>query len=435
MNMISIIQKKKEAHALSSEEIQFFINRLCDGSIPDYQASALLMAICINGMNEEETNALTFAMRDSGTISDLSSIPGIKVDKHSTGGVADTTTLIALPIAAACGVPIAKMSGRGLGHTGGTLDKLSAIPGYRIEQSPSEIQQIVEKCGVALVGQSKDFAPADKKLYALRDVTATVASLPLIASSIMSKKLASGSDALVLDVKTGSGAFLKSQEEAKELAKILVKIGKAANLETRAVISDMNQPLGQAIGNSLEIMEACDILKTGKVTALTKVSLTIAAQMILLAKIEKTYTDAMLLAMQNLNNGFAFRKLKEMVSAHGGDITYLETPSKLALSAHKQDLLSLDEGYLIHVETEEIGRIAMTLGAGRLKIDDDIDLGAGIWFNPRIGDYINKGDRIATLWSNDISALEIATQNLYKALKLSTFAPNKLSKSVYDVIS
>lgn len=406
MNIIHIIDQKKNGKELTNQEISFFITNLVNGSIPDYQTSALLMAIRLKGMNAEETAILTQCMRDSGDKNDLSMIKEIKVDKHSTGGVADTTTLIAIPIAAACGVTIAKMSGRGLGHTGGTLDKLESIPGYQIEQSSEQFLNIIKSGGCSVIGQSGSLVPADKILYALRDVTATVDSLPLISSSIMSKKLASGSNAILLDVKSGNGAFLSDEKEALELAQSMCNTGNSCGVPTAAFITDMNQPLGQAIGNSIEVIEAVQILKGEKESRLTTLSLALAAGMIFLAKKAPTFLEAKKQAQEALEKGFAFEKLKQMVSLHGGNPDSLENVSLLPQAKVKQPLKSPTSGFIKSMKTDDIGRSAMLLGAGRATKEDSIDLSAGIWLHCELGQYIQKGENLADFFASSTHQIE-----------------------------
>ena len=417
---VDIIEKKKNGGELSHEEIHFIIDGYVKGEIPDYQISALLMAICFVGMSADETVALTLAMEKSGDTVDLSSIPGIKVDKHSTGGVGDTTTLIAAPLVAACGVPIAKMSGRGLGHTGGTVDKLEAIPGVNMQRDTDELRSIVRKTGIAVVGQSQELVPADKLLYSLRDVTGTVDSMPLIASSIMSKKLASGSDAIVLDVKTGNGAFMKSLDDAKTLAKAMVSIGKGAGRQTVAVISDMNQPLGMAIGNLLEVAEAVDAL-SGRLsigTPLVKVSMTLAKHMLILGKGANSEDEAEAKLNEALDSGRAVSKLSEMIAALGGDANFTKDPHSYIHVKKKVELKALKSGYISSVDTTKVGLAAGSLGAGRAKKTDTIDPHVGFILKKRIGDKVEKGESIATLYINDEKKGGIAAQLLTESYEI-----------------
>ena len=359
MRMYEILAKKREGEELTKEEIQFFISGVTDGSIPDYQITALLMAICIRGMTRRETSALTMAMEHSGDTVDLSSLPGIKVDKHSTGGVGDKTTLIAAPIAAALGVTVAKMSGRGLGHTGGTVDKMESIPGLRTALSREEFFDVVRKTGLSVVGQSGNLDPADKKLYALRDVTATVESIPLIASSIMSKKLAAGADKILLDVKTGSGAFMKTQQDAEMLAREMVEIGRSVGRETIALVTDMDVPLGNAIGNTLEILEVCQTLRGHGPQDLTVLCLELASNMALLAGAGDTIESCRAAARKALESGAALQKLCDMVSAQGGDASYLQHPETFSRAPVKHELFADRDGYITHMNAEACGEAAM----------------------------------------------------------------------------
>ncbi len=421
MHMTDIIRKKKLGQTLSEEEIRFFVQGYRDGSIPDYQASALCMAICFQGMKDEETTALTLAMAESGDKNDLSSIPGIKVDKHSTGGVGDKTTLVVAPIVAACDVPVAKLSGRGLGHTGGTLDKLESIPGFRISLSTEDFLKSVNAIGIALVGQTADLAPVDKKLYALRDVTATVDSLPLIASSIMSKKLASGADAIVLDVKCGSGAFMKTESDGRALAEIMVAIGKQAGRNTVALISNMDQPLGLAIGNSLEVIEAIDCLKGGGPADLRELCLELAANMLLLAE-KGSLEDCRLLARETLDSGAALEKFRQLCTAQGGDPAVLEDHAHFPQAAYKREVRAPQKGYIKAMDTEACGAAAMTLGAGRATKEDTIDHSAGIILAAKTGAAVEEGQLLATLYSNQPDTLLPAEEQLLSAI---TFSPEK----------
>jgi pyrimidine-nucleoside phosphorylase len=398
--MVDLIEKKRDGKPLSKEEIDFIIDGYTDGSIPDYQMSALLMAIFYQDMTDEEISHLTLAMANSGDIIDLSSIEGIKVDKHSTGGVGDTTTLVLAPLVASVGVPVAKMSGRGLGFTGGTLDKFESIPGFKIELSDQEFIDIVNKSKVAVIGQSGNLAPADKKLYALRDVTATVDSIPLIASSIMSKKIAAGADAIVLDVTTGDGAFMKDIDDAKRLAKTMVRIGKLAGRQTMAVISDMSEPLGEAIGNSLEIVEAIDTLKGNGPADLTEMCYALGSQMVVLAKKAETLDDARALLEEALHSGKALEKFREMVKDQGGDPSVIDQTEKILTAKYDIELPAKASGYVTKLVANEIGIAAMLLGAGRKTKEDDIDHAVGIKLHKKIGDKIAEGDSLLTIYSN-----------------------------------
>lgn len=422
MRMFDIIAKKRDGKVLTSEEIEFFVNGYVNGDIPDYQISALLMAIYLNGMNVDETTTLTMLMARSGEVIDLSSIPGIKVDKHSTGGVGDKTTFIISPIVASCGVPVAKMSGRGLGHTGGTIDKMESIPGMKTNIDREEFFDIVRNVGACVIGQSGNIVPADKKLYALRDVTATIESIPLIASSIMSKKLAAGSDAILLDVKTGSGAFMKTTDEAIELAKAMVAIGEKVGRKTIALITDMDRPLGKSIGNALEMKEVCDTLKGKGPKDLTELSLTLATNMLYLAG-KGSLDDCYDLAKDALESGKAFEKLKEMVKAQGGDVSVIEDNSKFESSKVARGLAAAQEGYIYSMDTEKCGVASMILGAGREKKEDTIDYSAGVIIHKKIGDYVKRGDLIASLYSSSEEKCINSSRLLGEAIKISSVEP------------
>lgn len=422
MRMYDIIEKKKSGKELSKEEISFFINGYVREKIPDYQVSALLMAICINGMTSEETAELTKAMLESGEKLDLSAISGIKVDKHSTGGVGDKTTLIVLPIVAACGVYVPKMSGRGLGYTGGTIDKLESIPGFRFSLTKEEFFRLVNQVGFSITHQSGNLVPADKKIYALRDVTATVESIPLIASSIMSKKLALGSDCILLDVKTGSGAFMKDFESSLNLAKTMVEIGKSSQKETAAVITNMDSPLGNAVGNSLEVIEACETLKGHGPEDLTKLSIYLAANMLYLAG-KGSLSKCKELASDAIDNGTAFSKLKELISAQGGDIEVLDNYTKFPQAKFFKEIISDSEGYITDLNAEKCGTVSVVLGAGRENKDSEIDLSAGIVFSKKIGDYVKPGDIIAKIYSSDTKKLDVGEKAMYEAFKINKIQP------------
>ena len=422
MRMFDIIAKKRDGKVLTSEEIEFFVNGYVNGDIPDYQISALLMAIYLNGMNVDETTTLTMLMARSGEVIDLSSIPGIKVDKHSTGGVGDKTTFIISPIVASCGVPVAKMSGRGLGHTGGTIDKMESIPGMKTNIDREEFFDIVRNVGACVIGQSGNIVPADKKLYALRDVTATIESIPLIASSIMSKKLAAGSDAILLDVKTGSGAFMKTTDEAIELAKAMVAIGEKVGRKTIALITDMDRPLGKSIGNALEMKEVCDTLKGKGPKDLTELCLTLATNMLYLAG-KGSLDDCYNLAKDALESGKAFEKLKEMVKAQGGDVSVIEDNSKFESSKVAKGLAAAQEGYIYSMDTEKCGVASMILGAGREKKEDTIDYSAGVIIHKKIGDYVKRGDLIASLYSSSEEKCISSSRLLGEAIKISSAEP------------
>lgn len=422
MRMIDIIEKKKLGQTLSDAELAFFVEGYTKGSIPDYQAAALCMAIRLMGMDSKETAALTMAMAASGDQSDLSEIKGIKVDKHSTGGVGDKTTLVVGPIVAACGVPVAKMSGRGLGHTGGTLDKLESIPGYRISIPTDEFFSIVNSVGIALIGQTGNLAPADKKLYALRDVTATVDSLPLIASSIMSKKLASGADAIVLDVKAGSGAFMKTTEDAYALAKEMVAIGHHAGRNTVALITNMDRPLGCSIGNSLEVIEAIETLKGKGPDDFNDLCIELAANMLFLAE-KGSLDDCRKLAVQRIADGSALQKFREMIAAQGGNPAVVDDYSILPQSSIQREICAEESGYVSHMDTQNCGISAMLLGAGRATKEDSIDHAAGIILNIKPGGFVEKGQTLAVLYTNDPNTLDNAEQQLRASIHLSSVKP------------
>ena len=390
MRMYDIIRKKRDGGELSKEEIDFFINGYVKGEIPDYQASALLMAIFFNGMNFDETVALTFAVRDSGQRLDFSSINGIRVDKHSTGGVGDKTSLVVAPLVASLGVKVAKMSGRGLGHTGGTIDKLESIPGFKTDISEEEFLKNVNEIGICIVGQNKDLAPADKKLYALRDVTATVDSLPLVVSSIMGKKLAADDDCIVLDVKTGSGAFTKTIEESRKLAKTMVEIGKQAGKKMLALITDMDRPLGDAIGNTLEVKEAIDTLNGHGPEDFTEICVILATNMLYLAG-KGSVEECEKMVKGALADRSALETLKKMVKAQGGDVECIENPDKFAKAPYVMSVKAKKSGYIQRVDTEGYGISSLLLGAGRNTKEESIDFSAGIVLKKKTGDYVNEG--------------------------------------------
>ncbi|MDV6377629.1 pyrimidine-nucleoside phosphorylase [Sporosarcina sp. GW1-11] len=400
LRMVDIIEKKRDGGLLSKEEIEFFVTGYTEGSIPDYQASAFLMAIFFQKMTTEEQGYLTMAMAESGDQIDLSAIDGIKVDKHSTGGVGDTTTLILAPLVAACGVPVAKMSGRGLGHTGGTLDKLEAIAGFHVEISTEQFIQQVNDLKIAVIGQSGNLTPADKKLYALRDVTATVDSIPLIASSIMSKKLAAGADAIVLDVKTGAGAFMKTLEDSKQLADAMVAIGNEVGRNTRAVISDMSQPLGLAIGNALEVKEAIDTLQGKGPADLTELCLVLGSKMLLAANKATDDQNARAQLQQVMENGDALRLFGELIRAQGGNAEVISNPNLLPEAPFQIEVPAKQSGYIRAIDADEVGVVAMLLGAGRATKEDIIDLAVGIVLTKKIGDYVEAGEAVAVLHSS-----------------------------------
>lgn len=400
MRIVDLITKKAAGHALSTAEINFFINEYTKENIPDYQASALLMAIFFQDMNDQERADLTMAMVNSGETIDLSAIDGIKVDKHSTGGVGDTTTLVLAPLVAALDIPVAKMSGRGLGHTGGTLDKLESAKGFHLEISKEEFISLVNKNKVAVIGQSGNLTPADKKLYALRDVTGTVNSIPLIASSIMSKKIAAGSDAIVLDVKTGAGAFMKTLEDSIELAKAMVRIGNNVGRNTMAVISDMSQPLGYAIGNSLEMQEAIDTLRGKGPADLMELSLVLGSQMVMLAKKANSLEEAREKLIEVIQNGKALEKFKIFLASQGGDASIVDNPNNLPSAAFKIEVKAKSSGFVRNIIADEIGVAAMWLGAGRATKDDIVDLGVGLMLRKKVGDEVKIGEPIVTIFAN-----------------------------------
>ncbi|MEH7772131.1 pyrimidine-nucleoside phosphorylase [Bacillus velezensis] len=418
MRMVDLIVKKQNGKELTTEEIQFFVKGYTDGSIPDYQASALAMAIYFQDMTDQERADLTMAMVNSGETIDLSAIEGIKVDKHSTGGVGDTTTLVLAPLVAALEVPVAKMSGRGLGHTGGTIDKLEAIEGFHVELSKDEFIKLVNRDKVAVIGQSGNLTPADKKLYALRDVTGTVNSIPLIASSIMSKKIAAGADAIVLDVKTGAGAFMKTDEDAVNLAKAMVRIGNNVGRQTMAVISDMSQPLGFAIGNALEVQEAIDTLRGEGPEDLNELVLTLGSQMVVLAKKAETLEEARTKLQEVMKNGKALEKFKEFLSNQGGDASVVDDPSKLPQAAYKIDVPAKEAGVVSEIVADEIGVAAMLLGAGRATKEDEIDLAVGIMLRKKVGDNVEKGEPLVTLYANREN-VEDVTAKVYDNIRIS----------------
>lgn len=415
---VDLIHRKKISGELSDAEIKNMITGYCDGSIPDYQMSAMLMAICFNGLSDRELTTMTLAMRDSGQINDLSPIAGIKVDKHSTGGVGDKTTLIIGPIAAACGVPIAKMSGRGLGFTGGTIDKLESIPGFRTDLTRDEFFQAVQNTGICVNGQTGDLAPADKLIYALRDVTATVDSIPLIAASIMSKKLAAGSDKILLDVTTGNGAFIKDYGQSMELAEKMVTIGNNAGKTTIAQLTSMDEPLGFAIGNNLEVKEAIQALHGEGPKDLMTVCFTLAAHMISLGK-NIPYDKAEKEARTAIENGSAWNVFLNMVQQQGGDISYMEHPDKLPCADVVLEYKAKESGYITYMDTEGFGIAAGILGAGRSKKEDEIDFSAGIILQAKINDTVNKGDTIAILYTSDHMRASAAAEKLDTCYQIS----------------
>lgn len=412
MRMVDIIEKKRDGQELTTAEINFFIEGYTKGEIPDYQASALAMAIYFQDMNDRERADLTRAMVESGDTIDLSAIDGVKVDKHSTGGVGDTTTLVLAPLVASLGVPVAKMSGRGLGHTGGTIDKLESIAGFHVELTREQFIDLVNRDKVAVIGQSGNLTPADKKLYALRDVTGTVNSIPLIASSIMSKKIAAGADAIILDVKTGDGAFMKTQEDAEELAHAMVRIGNHVGRKTIAIISDMSQPLGFAIGNALEVKEAIETLQGKGPKDLTELVLTLGSQMVILAGKAKTSEEAKEMLLDAIHSGKALAKFKEFLANQGGDASIVDDLTKLPQAKYKIELPAKQSGYISRMVADEIGVASMILGAGRAIKEDVIDLAVGLVLHKKVGDKVEEGESILTIYSNREN-VEDVKQKLY----------------------
>lgn len=400
MHMLDLIDKKKKGKRLSKEEIYYIVQGYTEGEIPDYQISALLMAIYFQGMDPEETRMLTMAMVESGDQIDLSAIEGVKVDKHSTGGVGDKVSLVVIPLVASLGIPVAKMSGRGLGHTGGTIDKLESIEGFDISLSMEKFMENVNTYKMAIVGQTGDLTPADKKLYALRDVTATVDSIPLIASSIMSKKIASGSDAIVLDVKVGNGAFMKTLDDARALAKAMVSIGRGLGRETVAVLTNMNEPLGKEVGNANEVREAIKTLKGEGMQDLVNVSVTIAGHMAVLGGAFDAIEEAEKAIRENMKNGKALEMLKTLVKIQGGNVSQIENPDLLPTAKISVPVIAKKKGFVHEIKAEEIGTSAMLLGAGRETKEDVIDYAAGITLQKKVGDEVNEGDVLCTLLTN-----------------------------------
>ncbi|ELJ5537128.1 pyrimidine-nucleoside phosphorylase [Staphylococcus pseudintermedius] len=421
MRMVDIIAKKRDGHALTKEEIEFVVNGYTNDDIPDYQMSSLAMAIFFQDMTDEERAYLTMAMVESGDQIDLSNIEGIKVDKHSTGGVGDTTTLVLAPLVAALDVPVAKMSGRGLGHTGGTIDKLESVEGFHVEISEEAFVKLVNEDKVAVIGQTGNLTPADKKIYALRDVTATVNSIPLIASSIMSKKIAAGADAIVLDVKTGNGAFMKTVDDAEQLAHAMVKIGNQVGRQTMAIISDMSQPLGRAIGNALELQEAIDTLKGEGPEDLTELVLTLGSQMVVLAQKAKDLDEARGMLQEVIDNGKALEKFKTLLSNQGGDASVVDEPSKLPTAQYQFELPAKRSGVVSEMIANEIGIASMMLGAGRQTKEDVIDLAVGLVLNKKVGDRVEEGESLLTIYANS-EDVEQVKQKLYDNITISDHA-------------
>lgn len=432
MRMYDIILKKRANLPLTDEEIRFVIDGYVKGEIPDYQVSALLMTIVFNGMNARELGTLTLAMAQSGNMVDLSNIDGITVDKHSTGGVGDKTTLIIAPLVAACGGKVAKMSGRGLGHTGGTIDKMESIPNLKVSLEKDAFINQVNKIGLAVIGQSEGLAPADKKLYALRDVTGTVDSIPLIASSVMSKKLASGAQAILLDVKVGSGAFMKNIEDARELAKAMVDIGNGNGRSVKAILTDMDRPLGHAIGNALEIREVIDTLKGHGPEDLTHECIIMAAHMLVLSHM-CDYETALNRVQQALDSGAALERLRLMIEAQGGDSRVINDESILIIGQFTYDVIAPQDGYIIHMNTEQCGIVSVMLGAGRTVKDGPIDYSAGIVMHKKTGDAVSMGERIATLYASDESLFTNAAQTYLAAITIGNTAP-KVVDTILDIV-
>jgi len=438
MRFVDLIEKKSDGGVLSREEIQFMVNGFVKGDIPDYQMSSMMMAILQRGMGDEEATELTMAMMHSGDVVDLSDLPGVKLDKHSTGGVGDTTTLVVAPLVAACGGTVAKMSGRGLGHTGGTLDKLESVPGTCIEQPMDRFKEIVRENGVCVIGQSGNLVPADKKMYALRDVTATVRSIPLIASSIMSKKLAAGSDAIVLDVKTGSGAFMRTKEEAFELAQLMCNIGSLAGRKVRAVVTDMNQPLGLAVGNALEVQEAVELLSNeiAEGDPLYEVCMLLGSQMLQMAEIAADDAQARAMLKAHIEDGSGLKRLQRMFELLGGDASYVNVEGMRKLVAVKrlEDLTADSDGYVTSMDAEKIGTAAQMLGAGRATKEDKVDPAVGLKMHVRVGYPIRKGDILCTLYINREDGVEDAKRLLKEAIHI-TDGPVETEPMVYGLVT
>ncbi len=432
--MYDIILKKRQGGELSTKEINYFIDGFTKGEIPDYQTSALLMTIFFSKMNHRETVDLTKAMMNSGDVMNLSGIKGVVVDKHSTGGVGDTTTLILAPMVAACGIPMAKMSGRGLGHTGGTIDKLESIDGFHTQMTKQEFIDRVNHIGIAIAGQTADLAPADKQLYALRDVTATVDNLSLIASSIMSKKLASGAQGILLDVKTGDGAFMKTQEDSFELAQMMIDIGTSMGRNVSAIITDMNQPLGRAVGNALEVKEAIDTLQGKGPEDLYKLCLTLGTELLILAGYTSSPQEALKTLQKKVEEGKAFEKFRELIKSQGGKLDQIDNPDLLPQGKYKVNLLSEEKQYIKSIKAEEVGLSALTLGAGRQTKESSIDLGVGIYLHKKVGELAEKDDPIATIYANDIEKAKIALEQLKHCYNYSK-KPVPQRKLIYGIIN
>ena len=419
MNILEIIEKKREKKELTKDEIEYFINGYVDGKIADYQAAALVMAIFLNGMTKQETTDLTIAMANSGEILDLSKLNKIIVDKHSTGGVGDKVSICLLPLVASLGVPVAKMSGRGLGFTGGTVDKMESIPGYKTSIDIDKFIENVQNVGISMISQTLNLAPADKKLYAVRDSISCVESIPLIASSIMSKKIASGAEKIVLDVTVGKGAFMKNIEDAEKLANEMIEIGKLANREVVCVLTSMDEPLGKAVGNNLEVKEAIHFLKGDMPQDLKEVVLELGAYMIKLAGLGENLEENKKQMLENIQNGKAFNKLKQMVQNQGGDISYLENTDKFEKAQFTEEILASQNGYIQEINAEEIGKVACNLGAGRIKKEDNIDYAVGIELDKKVGTKVQKGEILGKIHANDTTKLEIAKKQVNDIIKIS----------------
>ena len=418
MNILEIIEKKREKKELTKDEIEYFINGYVNGKVADYQAAALVMAIFLNGMTKEETTNLTIAMANSGEILDLSKLNKVIVDKHSTGGVGDKVSICLLPLVASLGVPVAKMSGRGLGFTGGTVDKMESIPGYQTSIDIDKFIENVQTVGISMISQTLNLAPADKKLYALRDSISCVESIPLIASSIMSKKIASGAEKIVLDVTVGKGAFMKNIENAEKLANEMIEIGKLANREVVCVLTSMEEPLGRAVGNNLEVKEAINFLKGDMPHDLQEVVFELGAYMIKLAGLGENLEENKKKMLENIQNGKAFNKLKQMVQNQGGDISYLENTDKFEKAQFTEKILASQDGYIQEINAEDIGKVACNLGAGRIKKEDDIDYAVGIVLDKKVGANVQKGEVLGTIYANDVSKLKEAQKQINDIIKI-----------------
>lgn len=432
MNILNIIEKKRDKKELTKEEIDFFITQYVKGEIADYQIAALVMAIFLNGMTDNEITNLTLAMAYSGEVLDLSFLNKIIVDKHSTGGVGDKVSLILLPLVASLGVPVAKMSGRGLGFTGGTVDKLESIPGYQTNLSMEQFIKNVENIGISMISQTMNLAPADKKIYALRDSISCVESIPLIASSIMSKKIASGAEKIVLDVTVGKGAFMKDIESAKKLANQMIRIGKLANRETVCILTNMDEPLGYAVGNILEVKEAISSLKGNMPQDVKEVVLALGSYMIKLAGLGDDLEQNQKKMLDNIENGKAFEKFIELVQNQGGDISYLQDVEKFEKAQFKRDVKSISDGYVTEINAERIGRLACYLGAGRIRKEDEIDYTAGIVLNKKVSEKVEKGEILATVFANDLEKLNLAEKEILDIFKIKSEEVAKLPTVIRD---